>query len=312
LGRRRALLIHDRFLVDRLDGLDIDADIIGPDALMRGLPGELAEQVEVVACGGDLPNAVVDALPRLKLVACFSTGYAGIDLRRLRARGIALTTGSGINAHDVADHAIALFLELWHGLLAADGLVRAGAWRESVRPRRSLRGRRAGVVGFGRIGHAIATRLAAHEMEVSWWGPRDKPDAIFPRAESLIALAEQSDALFIASRATPESAGQIDAAVLHALGPDAILVNVSRGFLIDEEALLAALFAGAIGGAALDVFVKEPPKATRWRDLPNVVLSPHLAGFTHEAGEDLVGQLRGNIERYFLGGPLLTPVDDPL
>jgi phosphoglycerate dehydrogenase-like enzyme len=167
-------------------------------------------------------------------------------------------------------------------------------------------------VGFGRIGHAIATRLAAHEMEVSWWGPRDKPDAIFPRAESLIALAEQSDALFIASRATPESAGQIDAAVLHALGPDAILVNVSRGFLIDEEALLAALLAGAIGGAALDVFVKEPPKATRWRDLPNVVLSPHLAGFTHEAGEDLVGQLRGNIERYFLGGPLLTPVDDPL
>jgi phosphoglycerate dehydrogenase-like enzyme len=213
-----------------------------------------------------------------------------------------------VNAHDVADHAIALFLALWHGIVPNDALVRGGGWREGVIARRSLRGRRAGVVGLGRIGHAIATRLAAHKMHVAWWGPRDKADAGFPRAESLHALAERSDALFVASRAVPDNAGQIDAAILQALGPDGVLVNVSRGFLIDEAALVTALADRRIGGAALDVFEHEPTDPARWRDLPNVVLSPHLAGYTHEAGEDLFGQLRANIERHFRGEPLLTPV----
>ncbi|WP_404714130.1 NAD(P)-dependent oxidoreductase [Sphingomonas sp. MMS24-J13] len=284
--------------------MEIDADIL--------LPGDLSnvsrDAIEAVACGETLPDSLIDALPNLKLVACFSTGYAGIDLARLRARGIALTTGAGVNAHDVADHAIALFLALWHGIPAADALVRAGGWREGVVARRSLRGRRAGVVGLGRIGHAVATRLAAHEMEVAWWGPRDQADAGFPRAESLHALAEQSDALFVATRAVPENAGQIDAAILHALGRDGVLINVSRGFLVDEAALVSALTAGTIAGAALDVFEQEPTDPARWRDLPNIVLSPHLAGYTYEAGEDLFGQLRANIERHFRGAPLLTPV----
>lgn len=303
-----AILIQSRFLVDRLGALDVPAQVYTPDDIAGGVPPEVAASVEVLVTGGELANALVDALPRLRLVACFSTGYAGIDLPHLRARGIALTTAAGVNAHDVADHAIALLLALWHGLPAADARVRAGGWREGLAPRRSLRGRSAGVVGLGRIGLTIAHRLAAHELRVRWYGPREKPDVGFCRTESLLALAVQSDILIVSSLAVPENAGQIDAEVLAALGPQGILVNVSRGFLVDEAALLMALRSGGIAGAALDVFVQEPVDPEPWRDLPNVVLSPHLAGYTVEAGQDMIAQLRENVARYCRGEPLLSEV----
>ncbi|BAK66101.1 glycolate reductase [Sphingobium sp. SYK-6] len=271
---------------------------------------EVAEHVEVVVSGDSLSNALIDSLPRLKLVACFSTGYSGIDLAHLRRRAIALTTAAGVNAHDVADHAMALLLGWWHGLSSADRQVRSGGWRDSLPPRSSLRGRRAGVVGLGRIGRAIAQRLQSHEMPVRWWGPRDKPDVQWKRAGSLPALAEWSDILIVASRADPQNAGQIDAAVLRALGPGGVLVNVSRGFLVDEDALIGALRDGSLGGAALDVFAAEPTDATLWSDVPNILLSPHIAGFTREAGADMIAQLRENVRRYFAGEPLLTPVED--
>ncbi|MBO9580390.1 MAG: 2-hydroxyacid dehydrogenase [Sphingobium sp.] len=303
------ILIQSRFLVDRLGPLDVPAQVFTPDDIAHGVQPEVARSVEVLVSGGEVPNALIDALPRLRLVACFSTGYAGIDIALLRARGIALTTAAGVNAHDVADHAVALLLALWNGIPVADHLVREGGWRESLIPRRSLRGRSAGVVGLGRTGLAIARRLAAHELDVSWYGPREKPGIGFDRAPSVVALAAQSDILIISSLAVPENAGQIDAAVLDALGPQGVLVNVSRGFLVDEVALLAALRSGGIAGAALDVFGQEPLDPAVWRDLPNVVLSPHLAGYTKEAGTDMLTQLRENIRRYFHSEPLLSPVD---
>jgi len=114
----------------------------------------------------------------------------------------------------------------------------------------------------------------------------------------------------VASRAIPANAGQIAASILRALGPEGVLVNVSRGFLVDESALVAALRTGTIGGAALDVFADEPTDAARWRDLPNVVVTPHLAGYTREAGVDMIGQLVENVRRYFRSEPLLSPVED--
>lgn len=303
-----ALLITSDFLVDRLAGLDIPAKVLGPAMARAELPPEVAARVTAIACAGELPNALVDALPALRLVACFSTGYEGIDVEHLRDRGIALTTGGGVNAHDVADHAIALFLSVWHATPGNDRLVRSGGWRQGLSPRHSLRGRHAGIVGFGRIGQAIADRLVAHQMQVAWWGPREKPGTAFPRSASLVELARQSDALFVASRSSAENAGQIDATILHALGSNGVLVNVSRGLLVDEPALIDALRAGALGGAGLDVFVDEPADPERWRDVPGAVLSPHVAGFTAEGGADLVAQLRANIEHFFRGEPLLTPV----
>ena len=303
------LLITSSFLVERLTGLTIDAEIVGPDALADGLDAEIAARVAVVACAGELSNALIDSLPALQLVACFSTGYEGIDVAHLRARGIAMTTGDGVNAHDVSDHAIALFLALWHRIIGNDALVRSGGWRQGVAPRASLRGRRAGLVGLGRIGTAIAERIGALGMHAAWWGPHDKPGIILPRARNLIALAEESDVLFVAARPSAENIGQIDGAVIRALGPDGYLVNVSRGLLVDEAALERALRAGEIGGAGLDVFAREPTDPARWSTIPNVVLSPHLAGFTREGGADLVAQLRANIERFYQGQPLLTPLE---
>lgn len=301
-----AVIVASPFLLERRESWDDGFALY--DA--RDLPAPVRALAEVIATGGDaLDPALVASLPNLKLVACFSTGYAGVDYNRLKARGVALTTAAGVNAHDVADHAIALFLTLHHGGLHADRAVREGRWRENLAPRPSLRGRRAGIVGLGRIGMEIAGRTAAFGMDVRWWGPRDKPGAPCPRAENLIALAEWCDVLMVASRATPDNAKQIGAEVLQALGPEGILVNVSRGFLVDEPALLDALDQRRLGGAALDVFETEPVDPDRWRNLDNTVLTPHIAGYTREAGAGMFGQLHENIRRHFAGEPLLTPVE---
>jgi hydroxypyruvate reductase len=303
-----AVLVATPFLSERRAAWAEGFELIDPQSLSSSSQAIATDRIEVIATSDALERDLVERLPGLKLVACFSTGYAGIDVEQLRARGVALTTAAGVNAHDVADHAIALMLGWWHGVPAADRAVREGKWREATPPRGSLRGKRIGIAGLGRVGLHIAARAEALGLQVSWWGPHEKPGAPYPRAESLLALARDSDILVIASRATPANAGQIDAEVLAALGSQGLLVNVSRGFLVDERALLEALRSRTIAGAALDVFEDEPPDAAAWRELPNVVLSPHIAGYTREAGVAMFGQLRDNILRHFAGKPLLTPI----
>jgi len=306
------VLVMTGFLYDRRSEWGAGFEIMGPEAISTQLDPTIADRVEIVVNAGEaMEEAVLNSLPNLRLVACFSTGYAGIDLAYLRSRGIELTTAAGINAHDVADHAIALMLAWWHAIPRADGAVRKGMWRGALGHRRSLKGKAAGIVGLGRIGREIARRADVLGMRVSWWGPREKPDAGYPRASSLHDLARRSDVLLVSSRATAENFGQIDEEVIRALGPQGLLVNVSRGFLVDEPALLRALSDGTLGGAALDVFAQEPLNTKQWAGLDNVVLTPHVAGYTLEAGHDMFGQLRDNILRYLEGRPLLTPVRDP-
>jgi hydroxypyruvate reductase len=190
----------------------------------------------------------------------------------------------------------------------AGGAAGARGWSRVVR----CEGGRAGVIGLGRIGHAIAVRLAAHEMDVAWWGPRANSEARFPRADSLAALAEWSDALFVASRATPDNARQVDAGILRALGPRGVLVNISRGFLVDEEALVAALASRELAGARHRRFRRG---TDRCRTLArSAQCRPESACRRLHAGgrEALFDQLQANIERYFRGAALLTPVEDPL
>lgn len=307
--KNRAALVVAPFLVARQAEWNPGLELVAWPSAKNSIDAAVLDDMEIVVCAGELDKALVDSLPNLKLVACFSTGYAGIDVAQLRQRGVQLTTAAGVNAHDVADHALALLLSLWHGIPAADRAVREGSWRTSVIPRRSLRGRRAGVVGLGRIGSAIASRLASHELDVRWWGPNEKADCKFARAESLLALASWCDILVVASRAAPENTGQINAAVLAALGPQGVLVNISRGMLVDEQALIKALRDGTIAGAALDVFEAEPTPPANWTGVPNVVLTPHIAGFTREAGHDMFGQLRENLRRFVADESLLTPLE---
>jgi len=308
---RPTVLVASPLLMRRREAWDDGYALVEPADIAAGASPDLAGPIEVIVTAGDALDArLVDALPNLKLVACWTTGYEGIDVEYLRSRGIALTTAAGANAHDVADHAIALLLAWWHGVPRADRAIRAGKWREGMAPRPSLRGKRAGIVGLGRIGIEVARRAETLGMAVGWWGPRAKPAASYPRAESLAALARGSDVLFVASRAVRANTGQIDREVLAALGADGVLVNVSRGFLVDEPALIAALENRAIAGAALDVFAEEPVDAKVWSRFDNVVLTPHTAGFTVEGGAAMFAQLRENIRRHFAGEPLLTPLRD--
>lgn len=305
--RKPAIAVQGQWLLERI------ADWTERYELRRFDPGgsSALADCEVLAWDGSpLATDDLDRLPALKLVAGFATGYGGVDVAGLRARGIALTNGSGVNAHDVADHAMALLLAFWHDIIPGDRQVRAGEWRGSLPLRRSLRGRHAGIVGLGRIGRAVADRLLAHQLDVRWWGPRDKPDTGFRRADSLTALAQWSDILIIASRAVEANRYQIDASVLDALGPDGLLINVSRGMLVDEASLRERLTDGRLAGAALDVFEEEPVAADKWVGVPDTVLTPHIGGATREGLADLLGQLRQNVDRWFDGRPLLSPVVD--
>ena len=273
-----------------------------------------ADRAEVVAIAhaGEvvLEPEFLTTLPKLALIANISVGYDGVDVAWCRARGIEVTHADGLNAEDVADHAVGLLIASWRNIVEGDRHVREGRWTPDDRmgPRPALKGRKVGVVGMGHIGQACAVRVEAFGLEVAWWGPNPKPDLAWPRADSLIALAEASDILIVACRADASNRNLISQAVIEALGPRGLLVNVARGSVVDEDALIAALKDKRLGRAALDVFWQEPTPAARWADVPNVVLSPHSAGGTLESIPKMIGQALENLRRHFAGETLLSPV----
>ncbi len=269
------------------------------------------DEVEAVVVAGEVPldDALLRRLVNLKLIACFTVGYDGIDVASARKRGVQVSHAVGVNDEDVADHAIGLLISHRRAIVSGDRLVRHGGWDSGPkRLTRSLTGSTIGIVGMGRIGMAVARRADAMAVSVRWWGPNPKPEAPWPRSTSLILLAAASDVLVVAAAATPDNVAMIDAEVLNALGPDGLLINVARGSLVDEEALIEALRHGHLGGAGLDVFSTEPTPADRWQDVPNLVVTPHSAGATHRAVELMTDQLLGNLSALFAGEPLHTPV----
>lgn len=305
---RPLLLVGQPLLAPLLPVLRADSDVLtlwdGPDAAALA-------RVDALVWAGEFPlgAALVDAMPRLGLIACFTVGYDGVDLDLAHARGIAVAHAGAANAEDVADHAIGLMIAHRRWIVGGDHHLRAGQWTIEAKTRtRSMGGARLGIVGMGAIGIAIAERAEAMKMRIGWWGPRDKPGLVWPRTDSLAALARESDILAVAARADETNRGMIDAAILDALGPDGLLVNVARGQLVDEVALVAALKAGRLGGAALDVFDPEPTDPARWADVPNVVLTPHTGGATQEAVARMLGMLRANLAAHFEGAPLPAPV----
>ena len=259
---------------------------------------------------GELTPAFLTSLPALKLIANVSVGYDGVDVAWCGAHGIAVTHADGLNANDVADQAMGLLIAAWRNLVAGDQQIRAGQWSQEarMRPPRGLKGRKLGIMGLGHIGRAVAVRAEAFGMEVAWWGPNPQPQAGWPRADSLLDLAQNSDILVVACRADPSNRGAVSAAVIEAVGPQGLIVNVARGSVIDEDALIAALKGGRLGRAALDVFAVEPTPAERWADVPNTVLTPHTAGGTTDSLPLMIGQTFENLRRYFNGEPLASQV----
>jgi lactate dehydrogenase-like 2-hydroxyacid dehydrogenase len=279
----------------------------------EGPPIEARDDIRAMVVAGEYPidKQLIERLPNLELLACFTSGYDGIDVDWCRARGLPVTHAPGVNHEDVADHALGLILAARRQIAAGDRQMRAGGWTVDVRTiTPSLHGQRVGIVGLGRIGMALARRVEAMRMSVQWWSPRDRP-ADWRRAESLIALARDSDILVVACRADDDNIGLVSGAVIDALGPDGLLVNVARGQLVDEAALIAALQTGRLGQAALDVFEDEPTDPARWADVPNTVLTPHTAGATTEAVQGMLMLLMKNLHAAFSGEPLVSPVTDP-
>lgn len=302
------LLVGQPLLAPLLPLLRANYDVIvlwespAPDALAK---------VDAAVWAGEFsfPVTLMDAMPRLRLIACFTVGYDGVDLDLARRRGVAVAHAGNANAEDVADHAIGLMIAHRRWIVGGDRHLRAGEWTIEAKTRtHSMGSARLGIVGMGAIGAAVAERAQAMRMSIAWWGPRDKPDLPWPRAAALDALARDSDILLVAARADQSNRGMIDADIMAALGPSGLLVNVARGQLVDEMALVDALKAGRLGGAALDVFDPEPTDPLRWIDVPSIVLTPHTGGATHEAVARMAETLMSNLTCHFAGTPMPSPV----
>ena len=239
-----------------------------------------------------IDRAMLDAMPALEVISSYSAGLDGIDVETAQARGIAVHNTSKILAEDVADLAISLTISVTRGTMRGHDFVRDGAWeRGGAFPLgRSLRSLKTGIVGLGHIGSAIARRLHVMGATVAYQGPRRKQVdlAYFSTA---VELADWADLLIVACPAMPETIGLIDQKVLDALGPDGFLVNISRGTIVDEPALIETLARGGIAGAGLDVFDREPHVPLELRKDPRVVLSPHMGSGTLETRQQMGDRL---------------------
>ena len=273
---------------------------------------ERAPAIRAVVTTGALGLSATDMalLPHLEIIAVNGVGLDGVALDQARARGIAVTTTPNVLTDAVADVALALLLASARHIVSLDRFVRDGGWerRETIAPASSLRGKTAGIFGFGQIGQAIALRLAAFGIHVRYFQPRAIAGTDVPRAQSLLALAQESDYLFVCAPGTPATRKIVDRSVLDALGPQGTLINIARGALIDEVALIAALQDGHLGAAALDVFTDEPRVPNALRALPNVVLTPHVGSLTVETRHAMGQLVVDNLAAHFAGLPLLTPI----
>ncbi|HTH29114.1 MAG TPA: NAD(P)-dependent oxidoreductase [Sphingobium sp.] len=272
-----------------------------PIAMLR----DQAADARIAVSWGGFPfdEAMIEALPALEFVQIVGSGYDGLDTAALARRGIPFATGGHTNSADVADYAVAMAMAVRRDLLPSDDWVRSGRWsREGRAPiRRSFSADRVGIIGLGAIGQDIAMRLAGFGMQIRWWGPREKPGERLPRAESLSALAQWATILFACCPLLPETDRLVDAGIFDALGPEGIYVTVARGAVTDEDALIAALREGRLGGAGLDVFAQEPTPPERWADVPNILLSPHHAGVSIESQDRMRADVAENIRRFLAG-----------
>jgi lactate dehydrogenase-like 2-hydroxyacid dehydrogenase len=253
--------------------------------------------------------AVITACPNLELIAIYGVGYDAVDMPTARARGIAVTNTPDVLTDDVADLAVGLLLAASRGILAADHWARQGDWvtKGTFPLQRRVTGMRIGILGLGRIGMAIACRLVPFKADIAYSATTAKavPWAFIPDP---IALAARSDVLILALAASPATRHIVNADVIRALGPEGLLINISRAANIDEEALLSALESRSLGYAALDVFEDEPQLNPRFTTLANTLLQPHHASGTVETRRAMGQLMRDNLTAHFAGLPLLTPV----
>jgi lactate dehydrogenase-like 2-hydroxyacid dehydrogenase len=272
---------------------------------------KIASKIRAIAGGGESTVAgnLIAQLPALEMVSVFGVGYDKYDLPALRARKVPLTNTPDVLTDEVADMGIALMLAIARRLPQADKYVRAGLWPSGPMPlARKVSGARLGIVGLGRIGQAIARRAEGFGMRIAYTTRTPKSDVAYRYFPNAAALATEVDFLMVITPGGAGTKGLINADVLKALGPQGYLINVARGSVVDEAALIRALDEGVIAGAALDVFENEPhvPEALRTRD--NAVLTPHIASATFQTRKAMADLAFANLQAHFAGKPLLTQV----
>lgn len=259
--------------------------------------------------GSGVQADLMDALPNLEIIASFGVGYDNIDTKTARARNIRVTNTPNVLNDAVAELTIGLMIALARRIPQGDQYVRQGRWASGNMPLFSeLTGKTVGILGLGRIGKEIATRAQAMKMRVVYYGRKHQPAEPHVYYDNLVDMARDSDWLVIIAPGGKGTERIVSREVLEALGPKGMLVNVARGTLIDEPAMLELLQSGGLGGAALDVFENEPTVPARFLTLDNVVLSPHQGSATNQTRDAMGALLVANLEAHFAGEPLLSAV----
>ena len=291
---RAAFSFHDR--VQRLD----PAAFVSIAQKVRGIAARAISTVS---------RDLIAQLPALEIISVFGVGYDGIDVEAAHERGIVVTHTPNVLTDDVADLCLGLILSVGREIPAAERFLRSGSWQTGAfRLARKVSGSRLGIIGLGRIGSAVARRAQGFGMAISYTDLRPKPEVSHRYYASLLDLAANTDFLVAAAYGGPTTRGLVNAAVLHALGPEGFLINIARGSLVDEPALVEALQKRTIRGAAMDVFADEPNVPAELLTMDNVVLTPHIASGTAQTRQAMGDLAFANLEAYFAGKPLPAPI----
>ncbi len=284
-----------------------DLDDAGLAALAPRLRGMVATGESVVA------RDLLGRLPALEAISVLGVGYDGIDMAAAHARGLVVAHTPGLSTDDIADFALALLLAAARQVVSADRFVRSGGWATGrFAMTRRVSGARLGIVGLGRIGRAVATRAQAFGMDIAYTGRTPKADVAWRWCDDARTLAASVDFLVVCASGSAHTQGLIDRSVLAALGPAGVLVNIARGSIVDEDALVQALQQRTILAAGLDVFCHEPHVAGGLLALDNVVLTPHMASTTGATVQAMLELAFDNLAAHFDGRPVPAPVPVPV
>ncbi len=295
-------------VMDALSGFEIDV-IADPSADWRVTnPDDVRGLINFA---GALGPEILDRFPALEIISHMGVGYDGVDVDAVRARRITMTHTRDVLNADVANFAFLMLLAASREFVRQDTHVRSGAWERGQTPLTwSIEGQTVGIVGLGRIGRNLAAKLAAFNVTVLYHG-RSQQTVPYEYCPDLVDMAARCRALVLLVPGGASTDHLVSADVLNALGPDGGLVNVARGSVVDQDALITALQSGALGWAALDVFANEPHVPQVLRDMPNVLLSPHAASATVETRSAMFDLVAQNLISYFETGKALTPIPEP-
>ena len=259
----------------------------------------------VVAAAEGATSDEIDRFPNIEIVTVYGVGLDGLDLDHLNSRKLLLANTPSVLDDSVAEHAMALMLAASRKIREADEFIRDGRWGKEIFPlAHGLRGKRCGIVGLGGIGHKIATLAKVFGLELAYHGRRRQENVAYKYFDKLIDLAKESDILVLALPGGEETQGIVNRAVLQALGAQGLLINIARGSVVDEEALVQTLQTGELGAAALDVYSNEPNISNELSLIPNVVLTPHIGCATYEARRAMSEFTMENLRAHFSGRPI--------